>query len=161
VVKKEKEPQSIFYLKRMEESDLPSVREIERLSFSNPWSELTFLGEIQNRSISFPYVIVHRLEKKVIGYIIFWMIKDQVQINNIAVHPHYRRRGIAEAVMTQVINQVERYGAKSITLEVRPSNFAALNLYTKLGFQVIGIRKGYYSNPPEDAIVMCRLKSNI
>jgi len=138
----------------MEEGDIPFVYEIEKLSFPNPWHESTFKGEIQNRHISFPYVIVHSQEKKVIGYIIFWQVKDEVQINNIAIHPDFRRKGLGEAVMRKVLELVRRENAQFVFLEVRPSNAAAFSLYKKLGFKVLGIRKDYYSRPREDALVL-------
>jgi ribosomal-protein-alanine N-acetyltransferase len=138
----------------MREVDLPEVLAIENSSFPNPWQEATFQGEILNQSISFPLVIVHSLQRKVIGYIIFWKVFEDVQINNIAVHPEFRRLGIGRVVLEYVIDQVRRDGAKFITLEVRPSNTAALTLYKKLGFKPISIRKGYYSNPNEDAFVL-------
>jgi ribosomal-protein-alanine N-acetyltransferase len=138
----------------MVEEDLPSVLEIEGLSFPNPWQESTFRGEIQHRPISFPYVVIHASLNKVIGYIIFWQIGEDVQINNIAVHPEFRRMGIAERVLRQVTEQVRFRGANIITLEVRPSNAAALTLYKKIGFKMLGLRKAYYSSPPEDALVL-------
>jgi ribosomal-protein-alanine N-acetyltransferase len=138
----------------METNDLRSVLEIEALSFAHPWHESTFRGEMQHRPISFPLVIIHSPLNQVIGYVIFWVIGEDVQINNIAVHPDFRRMGIAEQVLRQVIEQVTFRGARLITLEVRPSNTAALALYRKLGFRLLGIRKGYYTLPPEDALVL-------
>ncbi len=138
----------------MEITDLRSVLEIEKLSFPHPWHESTFKGEIQHRPISFPQVIVHKTLHQVIGYVIFWLIGEDVQINNIAVHPDFRRLGIGEQVLRQVIEQVTFRGARLISLEVRPSNTAALSLYKKLGFKLLGIRRGYYTMPPEDALVL-------
>jgi ribosomal-protein-alanine N-acetyltransferase len=138
----------------MEERDLPAVLEIENLSFPNPWHESTFRGEMQHRPISFPLVVVHKLLGRVIGYVIFWVIGEDVQINNIAVHPDFRGMGIGERVLRHVIEEVKLRGARLITLEVRPSNAAALSLYRKLGFKTMGIRKGYYTMPPEDAVVL-------
>jgi ribosomal-protein-alanine N-acetyltransferase len=138
----------------MEEKDLPAVLAIEHLSFPNPWHESTFRGEIQHRPISFPMVIVHETLGRVIGYIVYWAVGDEVQINNIAVHPEFRGMGIGERVMRQVIEEVKFRGARLITLEVRPTNSAAMALYKKLGFKMMGIRKGYYTMPPEDAIVL-------
>lgn len=137
----------------MEEQDLSAVLAIESLSFPNPWHESTFKGEIQHRPISSPLVIVHSTMNKVIGYIIFWLIGEEVQINNIAVHPDFRRLGIGEHVLRQVIEQVKWRGAKFISLEVRQSNIAALTLYKKIGFRMLGVRKNYYTNPSEDAFV--------
>ena len=82
------------------------------------------------------------------------MIGKDAQINNIAVHPGFRGMGIGEHVLRQVIEQVKFRGARLITLEVRPSNRAALALYKKLGFRLLGIRKGYYAIPSEDALVL-------
>jgi len=127
---------------------------IEKVSFSNPWRDTTFLGEIGNRSFSFPYVVVHKDLDKVIGYIIYWQIKKEVQISNIAIHPDFRRKGIAEAVLHQIINELKKKGAEFIALEVRPSNRAALNLYRKLGFEILGIKRDYYTHPNEHALVM-------
>ncbi len=138
----------------MEVADLTSVLEIERASFPNPWHESTFRGEIYHRSISFPLVVVHATLNKVIGYVIFWQVGEDAQINNIAVHPDFRRLGIGEAVLRQVIEMVRLRGGRLISLEVRPSNTAALNLYRKLGFKMMGVRQGYYTNPAEDAFVL-------
>ncbi|MDH7511928.1 MAG: ribosomal protein S18-alanine N-acetyltransferase [Clostridiales bacterium] len=138
----------------MEVEDLPSVLAIESQSFPNPWHESTFRGEIQHRPISFPLAVVHSRLNKVIGYIIFWQVGEDVQVNNIAIHPDFRRLGIGEAVLKQVIELVRWRGARLVTLEVRPSNTAALSLYRKLGFKMMGVRKGYYTNPPEDAFVL-------
>ena len=91
---------------------------------------------------------------RVIGYIIFWVIGEEAQINNIAVHPGFRRLGVGERVLRQVIAQLRSSGVSMVTLEVRPSNTGAQTLYRKLGFRMIGLRKGYYTNPPEDAFVL-------
>ena len=138
----------------MKEEDLSAVRAIEVLSFSNPWSDNTFRGEIQNTSISFPLVVVRRPGDEIVGYIIFWHIREDVQVNNIAVHPDFRGKGIAEALMRHVIGRVRKSGATFMTLEVRPSNAAAVTLYKKLGFEILGTRKNYYTNPNEDAYLM-------
>jgi len=149
-----------FFIRRMKEDDLPEVRTIEALSFSNPWSDDTFRGEIQNTSISFPLVVVRRpdnpvvAEDKVVAYIIYWQIGDDVQINNVAVHPDCRGLGLGEAMMRHVIARVRAAGASFVTLEVRQSNTPALTLYKKLGFEIMGTRKNYYTKPDEDAHVM-------
>ena len=153
-IKRASLPQDSFHLRKMKEVDLPYILEIENVSFPNPWREMTFKGEIYNQPISFPFVIVYKPHKKVIGYIVFWQIKERMQINNIAIHPDYRRMGIAEAVLQQVLSEVRMGGTKFITLEVRPSNIAARTLYNKLGFDVMGIKENYYHDPPEPALVM-------
>jgi [ribosomal protein S18]-alanine N-acetyltransferase len=138
----------------MRASDLAAVREIEALSFSNPWPDSTFLGEVQNKGISFPMVIVGPEDGRVVGYVMYWLIRDEVQINNFAVHPEFRGRGLGEAALRLVLSEVREKGAALATLEVRVSNAAALGLYEKLGFKELGTRKAYYTNPVEDAYVM-------
>ena len=117
----------------MEARDIAAVMEIERQSFPNPWHESTFRGEIQHRPISFPIVVVHSTLNKVIGYIVYWVIGDEAQINNIAVHPEFRRLGIGEHVLKSLSGQLAACGVKTVILEVRPSNTAAQTLYRKLG----------------------------
>jgi len=143
-----------YFIRRMREEDLPAVRAIEALSFSNPWSDNTFRGEIQNTSVSFPMVVVRRPGEEVVAYIIYWQIRDDVQVNNVAVHPDYRCLGLGEALMRYAIARVRESGATFMTLEVRQSNAPALTLYNKLGFEVMGTRKNYYTKPDEDAFVM-------
>lgn len=143
-----------FFIRRMREEDLAGVREIERLSFSNPWSDNTFRGEIQNTPVSFPLVVVRRPGEEVVGYIVFWQIRDDVQVNNIAVHPDCRGLGLGEAMMRYAIAKSRAAGVTFMTLEVRPSNAPALALYRKLGFEIMGSRKNYYTKPDEDAYVM-------
>ena len=138
----------------MTAGDLPEVMAIERASFPNPWHETTFRGEIQNEGISFPLVAIEPTERRVVGYIIFWRIQDEIQINNIAVHPDFRGLGIGEAILREVLDKVRAEGAVFASLEVRVSNGPARALYEKLGFEIIGSRKDYYINPAEDALVL-------
>ena len=98
--------------------------------------------------------MVHKAEKRVIGYVIYWKIMEEVHINNIAVHPDFRRKGIARYVLREILAKVEKEGARFITLEVRPSNKAALSLYRKLGFNPLGLRRDYYLKPKEDALIL-------
>ena len=141
-------------LRRMMRKDLPEVIAIEHQSFSNPWPDTTFEGEIQNIGLSYPVVAVDEAEGNIIGYVIFWIIRDEVQINNVAVHPDYRRRRIAENMFRDILAVLEQNGILFVTLEVRAGNAAALTLYEKLGFKKIGYRKEYYTHPAEDAVVM-------
>ncbi len=136
-----------YFIRRMKEDDLPAVRAIEGLSFSNPWSDTTFRGEIQNTPVSSPLVVVRRPGEEVVGC-------DDVQVNNIAVHPECRGLGLGEAMMRFAIAKVRTAGAEFMTLEVRQSNVAAVALYKKLGFEVLGTRKNYYTKPDEDAYVL-------
>ncbi len=138
----------------MNEKDLPMVMEIETMSYPNPWHLSSFKGEIDNRPISNPYVVIYRPLEKIIGYIIYWHLRNEVQISNIAISPEYRQMGVAEGVLRKVLVEMCRKNAEFVFLEVRPSNLIARNLYEKLGFTILGLRKGYYRNPSEDAIVM-------
>jgi ribosomal-protein-alanine N-acetyltransferase len=148
------EDQDRYFIRRMKEDDLAAVRTIETLSFSNPWSDNTFRGEIQNAPVSFPLVVVRRPGEEVVAYIIYWQIRDDVQVNNVAVHPDCRGLGLGEAVMRFAIAKVRAAGAEFMTLEVRQSNTPALALYKKLGFEILGTRKNYYTKPDEDAYVL-------
>jgi ribosomal-protein-alanine N-acetyltransferase len=138
----------------MEIKDLAAVHAIEKSSFSTPWHIETFRGEIQNRPISHALVAVHTTDKKIIGYIVFWVIKDEAQINNIAVHPDYRGRGFGKAILSQVLEEMKASGTRLVTLEVRESNRPALAIYGALGFEFVGRRKDYYTNPREDALAL-------
>ena len=143
-----------FTLRRMTTGDLPDVLAIEAVSFPNPWSENTFLGEIQNVHISFPLVAVAEAPERIIGYVIYWQVHDEVQINNIAVHPEFRGLGVGESLLKIVLERLRAEGVRFVSLEVRVSNTPARSLYKKLGFETLGLRKGYYINPAEDALVM-------
>ena len=138
----------------MVEEDLPSVIEIENISYPNPRQLSSFKGEIENRPISNPYVIVYRPLEKIIGYILYWHIRNEIQISNIAISPDYRQLGVGEGVLRKVLLEMRQKGAEFVFLEVRPSNLAARRLYEKLGFTILGLRKGYYRSPSEDAIIM-------
>ncbi len=148
------EAEAPVFIRRMREEDLPEVLAIERLCFSNPWSRETFQGEIQNRAISFPLVVIHREEKRIVGYVVFWQVGDEAQINNVAVHPDYRGRGYGELAMRYVLERLRENRVHFVSLEVRVSNQPAISLYRKLGFTILGVRKNYYTRPDEDAYVM-------
>ncbi|MGE5299404.1 MAG: ribosomal protein S18-alanine N-acetyltransferase [Acidobacteriota bacterium] len=136
----------------METGDLPSVLEIERASFAMPWSETSFFNELKNpRSIS----RAARRDGRVTGYIFASRILDEGHILDLAVHPDFRRQGIASALVTHVIEHLREEGVRFIFLEVRESNVPAIKMYEQFGFEEIGIRKNYYVYPDEDAVIMC------
>lgn len=132
-------------------SDIPKVLEIEIISFSTPWTEMAFLNEIYNPA-SINKVAVHGNELD--GYICATRVIDEGHILNIAVHPDVRQRGIANALLEKVIDELRKKGCKSLYLEVRASNISAVSFYEKYGFVSVGIRKNYYTSPKEDAVVM-------
>lgn len=131
---------------------LSRVLEIERASFPTPWPRDAYLQEIKgNRLASY---IVAKVGEEVVGYAGMWVILDEAHITTIAVDPRYRRQSIGERLLVALIDEAMRRGARWMTLEVRKSNMAAQSLYRKYGFRDIGIRRGYYSDNREDAIVM-------
>lgn len=142
--------QLIFRL--MEAKDIDQIMRIEKECFATPWSRESFENELtENR---YALYIVLEEEDQVIGYCGSWLIIDEIHITNIAILPEHRGRKLGEALLTKVMEIARREGARRMTLEVRVSNHVALSLYRKLGFQEGGIRKNYYTDNYEDALVM-------
>ncbi|NYE56591.1 ribosomal protein S18-alanine N-acetyltransferase [Carboxydothermus ferrireducens] len=139
-------------LKLMELKDLPQVLDIEKLSYTNPWSKASFMYEITENPLA--TYLVAREGDKVIGYGGIWIVLDEAHITTLAVHPAYRRNGVGKSLLNALLDVAKNRKVRNIILEVRASNFPAQNLYQKFGFKPIGIRKKYYSRPEEDAIVM-------
>lgn len=133
--------------------DIPEVESIERLSFSMPWSKTSFRSEIYSR---YSITRIAVLNGVIVGYICARHVADECHLLNLAVHPDYRRRGIAKMLLDNVIQELKKEGCRFFYLEVRSSNYAARKLYEKFGFNMVGIRKGYYVNPVEDAVIMMR-----
>lgn len=138
-------------LRPMNTSDLTNVLEIERASFTYPWSNNFFLQELQ---VSYAHSLLATIGEKSVGYVIYWLLPREIDIHNLAVHPAYRRRGIGRALLETVVEEARRQGVSRVTLEVRKSNAAAQKLYHTLGFSAQGVRKGYYSDDGEDAVIM-------
>ena len=152
----------------MEISDLDSVVRIEDLSFPNPWTRDQFLTELQRGPVSHCHVAVMDDSKDtetgndhpsgtgpIKGFIMAWLVADELHITNLAVAPQMRRCGIAAALLEESVRRGARAGAVWCQLEVRASNSPARELYKRLGFKPLGKRKGYYCNG-EDAVVMGR-----
>ncbi len=138
-------------IEAMTEADLPEVLEIERASFTMPWSEISFFNQIKNpRSIS----KVARVDGRIAGYICASRIIDEGHILTFAVHPEQRKLGLASALITDMLDHLKGEGCRFIFLEVRVSNEAARRMYEKFGFRDLGERKDYYVSPVEDAVVM-------
>lgn len=133
-------------------SDLDAVLDIEHVSYPTPWSRKSFLSEL-TENIYAHYVVVES-DGVIIGYCGMWVIIDEAHITNIAVSPLYRRRGVGEHILREMILRARSRGATRMTLEVRVSNYVAQRLYKRLGFAAQGIRRGYYTDTHEDAIVM-------
>lgn len=143
-----------FKIIPMREEHLMGVLEVEQLSFPTPWSKQAFLGELRDNELAHYYVCLQG--EKVAGYAGMWIIYDEAHVTNIAVHPDFRGQKIGKALMLTLMEHALRLGAERITLEVRPSNKVAQELYRKLGFRPVGVRKGYYTDTNEDAIIMWR-----
>ena len=136
-------------------AEIEDVLLIEDASFTNPWSREMYLSELKNAGISFVF-LARNPSGRAVGFCSFWRVLDELHINNLAVLPTCRRQGVASALLARVIEVGAGLGSRRATLEVRHSNDAARRLYGGFGFVVAGVRRGYYTNPVEDALVLCR-----
>ncbi len=136
-------------IRSMTEADLEQVMQIEKELFSNPWSVQSMRGDIQSNT---SWVMTEG--DIVLGYVCAYKVLDECQIANVAIRKDAQRRGLASKFLTWLIEREHALGSRYFFLEVRCSNIAARGLYEKLGFVEVGVRKGYYVRPNEDAIVM-------
>ena len=135
--------------------DVDQVVEIENKSFPTPWSHYAFCCEILDNNFANYLVLVEEgHEDKVLGYAGMWLILDEAHVTNIAIDPSFRGKRLGEFLLLSLMNKALEKGAKTMTLEVRVSNDKAINLYERIGFVKSGIRKGYYQDTNEDAIIM-------
>ncbi|MFP7299944.1 ribosomal protein S18-alanine N-acetyltransferase [Neobacillus niacini] len=141
-----------YVFRYMKEEDIDQILEVEHASFATPWSRDAFFNEINNNK--FAVYIVLEEDLKIIGYVGAWVVIDEAHVTNVAVLPEYRGRKLGEALLRKMMKLAKDMGARSMTLEVRVTNHVAQSLYRKLGFQNGGIRKNYYSDNQEDALVM-------
>lgn len=142
-----------FQLQPMDRSHLAAVADIERACFSHPWSESMLAEALYDDAASF--IVAVGEDGTVLGYAGLHVVLDEGYIDNVAVAPPYRRMGVADALLSAFV----RFGTANLaflTLEVRPSNAAAIALYEKHGFAQAGRRKGYYTDPREDALLLTR-----
>jgi ribosomal-protein-alanine N-acetyltransferase len=135
------------------ERDLDGVLEVEAESFTNPWTRDMYAWELQNRNVCHIYVL-RTPEHEVAGFCAFWLVFDEIHINNVALRPSLRGQGMGTALMKHVFAQARGLGARRATLEVRASNVRARQLYERLGFYLSGTRRNYYTNPVEDALIL-------
>ena len=136
---------------RMNESHVKAVAELEKLCFSDPWSENSVASELNNNLALW---LVAEEEGRVAGYIGSQTCGDESDVMNVAVHPDFRRRGIGEALIHDLVDHLKAIGSHCLTLEVRASNAPAIALYEKMDFAEVGRRKNYYRNPREDALIL-------
>ena len=135
----------------MNATHVSQVAELEKLCFSDPWSEKSVASELNN-PLSLWLVALEG--ERLAGYVGSQTVLDETDMMNIAVHPDYRRCGVAWQLVEELVAGLKRRGSRCLTLEVRASNDPARKLYEKLGFQQIGLRKNYYRNPREDALIL-------
>lgn len=133
--------------------DIEAILAIEHESFTNPWTREMYLAELENRGVSFCF-LAKGATGRIVGFCSVWRVLDELHINNLAVLPEFRRAGVATALLERALEHGVQSGALRATLEVRRSNEAARLLYERFGFTVAGIRRGYYTKPAEDALVL-------
>lgn len=136
-------------------NDVDKVVSIENQCFPTPWSPYAFCCEILDNTFANYLVLVNgENPEDILGYAGMWVILDEAHVTNIAIDPQYRGKRLGEFLLLSLIERALKKGATAITLEVRVSNASALKLYEKIGFTKEGIRKGYYQDNNEDAIIM-------
>jgi [ribosomal protein S18]-alanine N-acetyltransferase len=138
-------------IRDMKLEDIDGVYNVEKSCFPDPWSKESFKKEIQNKLAKY---LVAQVEDKVVGYIGAWFVIDEAHITNVAVSPEYRGQRIGDKIVKCFIDECNDNKINAMTLEVRVSNIVAQNLYKKYGFKLAGVRKEYYSDNKEDALIM-------
>ena len=141
-------------------SELDAILEIEQASFNNPTTREWYERELNRPEVCFIYVL-RTPESVTAAFCAFWRVADQAHINNLAVRPELRQRGLGSQLLEAVITEAQQLGAATLTLEVRRSNVAAQRLYLRAGFREEAVRKSYYTQPVEDALVLSlKIKSD-
>lgn len=138
-------------IERMQLCHVSQVAELEKLCFRDPWSKNSIASELKN---TLALWLVATEGAYVAGYVGSQTVMGETDMMNIAVHPDFRRQGIAEMLVDSLVAQLHKQGSNCLTLEVRASNEPAKKLYEKLGFSQIGRRPNYYRNPREDALIL-------
>jgi ribosomal-protein-alanine N-acetyltransferase len=133
--------------------DLEGILEVDRASFSHPWTREMYEQELQNPGVA-RICALRSPGGRIEGYCSFWLVFDELHINNVAVRPEQRDRGLGTLLVRHALAEGRRLGARKATLEVRRSNARARHLYARLGFQEAGVRRAYYSDPVEDALIL-------
>jgi ribosomal-protein-alanine N-acetyltransferase len=139
----------------MAPADLDEVMVLERRSFKHPWSAELFLDELKHEWST--VLVAERPGHgggRLVGFIIFWLVHDEIHILNLATDPDQRRQGIARTFLVECMQRGRARGCRLATLEVRRSNVGAIQLYERFGFRAVGVRPHYYADENEDAIVM-------
>jgi len=132
---------------------IDEVIAVEQASFTNPWTREMYVSELANRGVSFCFV-ARSPASGAVGFCSFWRVLEELHINNLAVLPGYRRQGVGSSLLSRALQEGAALGAARATLEVRRSNEAARMLYERFGFTIAGVRRAYYTNPVEDALIL-------
>ena len=150
------EPVDGLVIRPMLEEDIPFVHQLDSISFSLPWTQRSLSYEVSQNAGARTWVAeIEQTEvKRVIGMMVLWLVLDEAHIATLAVHPDFRRRGVARAIMITALNKAFHEGARSSYLEVRAGNQAALQMYKELGYKVVGNRNRYYPDNKEDALLL-------
>jgi len=144
-------------IRPMTVKDVPQVGALEKEIFSDPWSEASFRREVEEGGeTSWLRVAVEEGSERLVGYCVAWFVADEVHLANVAVAPDLRRRGLAQRILVELMEAGAAKGSRMVVLEVRRSNVAAQALYHRNGFFTAMIRRGYYRNDKEDALVMIK-----
>lgn len=138
-------------IRKMTAREIPQVAELEKICFSQPWSEKSVAGELEN---PLSLWLVAMDGDRLAGYVGSQTVMDETDMMNLAVAPQFRRQGVGEALVNALTASLKELGSRCLTLEVRDSNEAARALYGKLGFVEVGRRRGYYRDPREDALIL-------
>jgi len=146
-------------IERMRIDDIDNVVNVENNCFTTPWSKNSFIRELVENDIAL--YLVAKIENVAVGYIGVWRIQNEGHITNVAVHSDYRGQGIASKLVSQLLSLCEKEGIDAFTLEVRKSNLVAQNLYKKFQFAECGVRRGYYQDNKEDAVIMWRRETKM
>lgn len=141
----------MIVIEKMNDTHIASVAQLERENFSMPWSENVLTAELRNPLALW---LVAVLDDEVVGYVGAQIVPDEADMMNIAVSDGHRRQGIARWLILELLCQLREQGVRSLSLEVRASNLAAIALYEDLGFSQVGRRPGYYKMPKEDALIL-------
>ena len=145
---------SNHHIVQAREQDLESILQIEEASFSLPWTRKMIQAEIVGNPFASFMLVQEHGTKKILGYICYWVVFEELRILNVAIHRSARRKGLATMLVTFALQDGKMRGAIRANLEVRDSNIAAQSLYRGFGFAELGKRPAYYANPVEDALLM-------
>lgn len=142
-----------YVIQKMTHKDIDDILQIEELCYgAHHWSHDAFITELNNKISSY-HTILNK-ENKCVGYMGIWKIMDEAHVTNLSVHPDYQNKKLAHRLLLASIDECYKEKIKYITLEVRVSNKKAIGLYEKFGFKSLGLRKKYYQDNNEDAIIM-------